>query len=400
MFKAKDNIVALLDLGTSKIVAIIVKLIPNTEIIAFSYKKSAGIKAGKIVDLAKAQIAIREALEEVEKEAGIVINKIFLGLSSQNLFSKIVRYEIKLNDKAISEKEIKNLLLEVLQIAHKENLEVLHSFACDYTLDNNSVLVNPLGLYGERLACDFHLIVSNTKNLLNIQSALTKDPLEVSGYIASGYAVGLSALSNQEREEGVILIDFGAGTTTISVFLEEKLIYLDSLALGGDLITKDIATILSISWDEAERIKTLYGGLLATDSDRKELVIELEEGEALFRADLIEIIQARIEELLNAIIPKVELFPYKIVITGGVARTLRLTELMSEIFIRKVVIATNPQANLLKNPRNDLELSTSFGLLKHLENSYNVTLLEKSNQPQKGKNFVKWLQETFFTGNS
>jgi cell division protein FtsA len=400
MFKIKDSPIGLLDIGSSKIVALIVKFTPEVKILGVSYKKALGIKAGQIVDLEAAQQAIKEAIEEAQKEAGLQMTKVYLGLSFENLSSKTIRYEIKLQDKAISDKVVKNLLLEVLNLCKHEKLEVLHSFACDYTLDNKSVLVNPIGLYGEKLACDFYLIVANLKNLLNMQTTVIKSGLEVGGYIASGYGAGLAVLSNQEREEGVILLDFGAGTTTISVFSEDKLVFLDSLALGGNLITKDIATLLSITFAEAERIKTLYGGVLGTDADRKELVIELEQGQNLFRSDLIEIIQARLEEILEIILPKVELFPYKIVITGGVARTLRLTELMSDFFQRKVVIGITKNLNLLKNPRNELEMSSALGLLKHLENSYNLAIRDKKSEATKKSNLIKWLQETFFAGNS
>ena len=193
-------------------------------------------------------------------------------------------------------------------------------------------LQNPIGMFGNKLGCKFHILSAPANNLLNLHNCIIKSGLEIESYVSSSYAAGLACLTKDEIETGVMLIDFGAGVTSFAVFENEQMVYVNAIPIGGNHITSDIAKILCISLNEAERIKNLYGGVLVNEIDESELIqltLNNDDNNCISRIHLIEIISARIDEILQIIQDRIANDGMKIhnfVITGGVARTLGLKE--------------------------------------------------------------------------
>lgn len=403
MLKTKKNIITVLDVCSSKVVCITAKILPNEkyEIVGLGYTKAEGVRAGIISDLKLAQQSIQDAITSAEMASGIKVMRAYVVVSSNCLVSQAITVETSIVGKDITNRDLNKLLLEAIQICKNQQLEVIHTFACNYILDGHHRILNPIGMFGNRLACKFHILSAPANNLLNLHTCIAKAGLEVENYVSGAYSAGLVCLTQDELDVGVILIDFGAGVTSWAVFENDQLVYVDAIPIGGNYITSDIAKILHISCHEAERIKNLYGSAIPCEVDTKELIqLEVdnhEKNNEINRSRLIEIIHARLEEILNILQDKLQENGYLIknfVITGGVARTLRLKEMIAQRFNAKVRIGY-PQVNL-KDNASTLELSTSVGVLKHLtENMRASSSSSANNDPTKGNKMFSWIKKTF-----
>lgn len=401
MLKGHVNTIAILDLGSAKTVCIIAKLKSNGryEIAGIGYTRSEGIKAGMVIDIALVQNSILSAVAEAEKVAGAKASKAYVAISSCNLLSQYVITGTSVGGRNITNKDLQKLLLDGIQSCKNQQLEVIHTFACDYLLDDNSGILNPVGMYGNKLSCKFHVLSTPANNLLNLHSCVAKAGVEVDCYISSAYAAGLACLTKDEIETGVTLIDLGAGVTSLAVFENQQLVNVDAIPIGGNHITNDIAKILCLPINEAERIKNLYGGVIATDLDKNEIIEinSLNDEDQINRSQLVEIIQARVEEMTNIIEQRLQRNKIstsnKIVITGGVARTLNLKEFLAHEFNTKASLGYPKKNNLPHNQSQSLELSTALGVLIHIND--NIMGATMDGFDQKNNSLVKNLIEKF-----
>jgi cell division protein FtsA len=412
--KLKSSIVAVLDIGSSKIACFIAKIGPfgRLEIIGIGHNISQGIKAGRITDIKAAENSIAQAVEAAEQMAGEVIKKIYVSISSNNLISQCMTSDLMISGHEINDKDLNRLLFQALDKFHEQDLDVIHSFPYDYMLDGNRGIENPLGMYGNNLTCAYHILSATSNFLLNMNNCITRCQLEVENFVSTSYASGLSCLTNDERDLGVTLIEFGGGATSVSVFNRGNILFTDALPIGGIHVTNDIARVFSTDFINAERVKTLYGTVIMTSADYDE-IIEVPisstrddtEMNSVKRSMLVEIIRARIEETLDLVLKKLEasgMEKYggnKLIITGGASRLSGMKEMAGHIFSKTVRIGYPREIIGLAESTSGIAFSTPIGMLIHLSNSDNINkpTLQNITGNESGAvlNFMRWIKENF-----
>lgn len=341
------GIVAVLDIGTHKIACLVLRFdgpdqLSDSEtvgsmagqtrfrVIGAAPTCSRGVRFGEIDRMVEAERAIRTALQSAQKMAKTRVDHVIACFSGAGPRSYGLVGEIALDGEAVSEQDIARVLAACEMPDIGDGREVLHAQPVNFALDHRSGLNDPRGQTGSRLATDMHLLTVGQASVQNLAHAVRRCDLELAGVASSAYAAGLSALVEDERELGAACIDFGAGTTGISVFLKKHMIYADAVPLGGEHITSDLSKGLSVSQLFAERIKTLYGGLVATGRDDRDMIeITSETGDwehdrrRVSRSEVIGIIRPRMEEILEEVRASLDAAGFdqlpsrQIVLTGG-----------------------------------------------------------------------------------
>jgi cell division protein FtsA len=412
MPKQRNNIVAVLDLGSSKVVCLIARLGINgkLEVLGVGHHISHGVKAGIITDIKATEKSIVYAVEAAEKMAGESIQKVYIGLSSNNLLSHRISTDMVVTGHEISEKDLNKLLFQALDRYNDQDIEVVHSFPYEYMLDGNRGIESPLGMYGNKLSCEFHIISGQASTLLNIANCAARCQLEVEGYISSSYASGLACLTKDEMDLGVTLIEFGGSSTSVSVFNRGHIIFTDGVPLGGMNVTNDIARGLCTSYSNAERVKNLYGTLIMTSSEEKEIIEvpisddEDSEMNIVKKEVLAEIIRARIEEILEIIAHKLEesgvskLGGNKIVITGGACQLSGMKELVNHMFLKTVRIGYPRVLEGLRENSSGVTFTSPIGMLIHVaenERANDPYGIRAANSAGIFRTFMHWLKQNF-----
>jgi len=405
MIKQRNNIIATLDIGSSKILCTIAKLSTNTqlEVMGFNSHIAEGIRCGIITDLQLATESIAQAIEGAEKNSDVRISNIYVNISSNNLISHRLSAEIDVTGHEINSKDMSKLLFQVLDKYKDQQVSLIHSFIYDYMLDGNRGITNPLGMYGANLSCEVNVLVSPNNVIANLSNCLSKCQLDVNGYIASSYASGISCLSSDEMKMGVVLIEIGSGCSSISIFTNNQLIFTDGVPVGGYHITNDIAKGLCISFENAERVKNLHGTVISTSTDSKEIIeieSEDEENSLISKAMLVEIIKARAEEILELLEHKLvnagfSISGNKIVLIGGSANLNGLKELVNHIFSAKVRIGYSKQLCGLESEEKNMAFTTSIGMLMHINQTIKATRVNKISSGPIGKRVFQWLKDNF-----
>jgi len=261
---AKNGIVAALDIGTSKIVCFVASINSSGDIDVkgIGHQISQGICSGKVLDVKKAESCILSAINSAEKMASETIESAIINVSGSVLDSFILEVETSVSGQEITDRDI-HKITQIGQSHIKDNdKNVIHTLTTDYAIDDLDGIKDPLGMFGEKLQTNIHIISSSRTITKNLENCLARCQLDVEDFVATPYVSGLATLSDDEKSLGAIHLDIGAGLTATSIFKDGYCIYVGSVPIGGNHITRDIATGLSISLEYAERIKTVYGTVL------------------------------------------------------------------------------------------------------------------------------------------
>lgn len=253
----EGNIVVGIDIGTSKIVCIIAKITESIHILGVSEVKAQGMRKGQIVDIEEAVVAINNALEASERMAGYSASHVVASIGGghiESLNSKGV-VAVSTPEGEITENDLERVTDAAKAVSLPSSRSILHVLPRNYTVDGQEGIKDPIGMTGTRLEVDTHIITANTTSLRNLEKALSEVGVDVDGVIASGFGSSLCVLSDTEKELGVILVDIGAGTTDIAVYVEGSLSYSSVLPIGARHITNDLAIGLRLSLESAEKIK-------------------------------------------------------------------------------------------------------------------------------------------------
>ncbi|MBP7709779.1 MAG: cell division protein FtsA [Rickettsiales bacterium] len=377
----KGKIVACLDMGSSKLVCLIASITnDDVQILGYGHKESRGISASAISDMRLAQKSITNVVSEAERMAGFNIDRLLIGISGSQVISTRKEVSTKIASDIVKASDIAVLAAKVRAEFKKNNREIIHLVPLQYRIDDSAPVVNPRYMSGETLYAKFHVVSTSQTTIKNIENCLKRCQLSVNNYVVEPYVSGLSCLSDNEMDLGSLLIDIGGSSTSFSIILEGKLIHVGHSPIGGVHITKDISTILNISFDAAEKIKNLNGSLLISPIEERELIkmkfidADTQEMIQITRAELRDIIQSRLEEMFESvktILEKSGISVYKlgnIVLTGGVTSIVGIDKLASEIFEKNVRIGypnkLESVASELLNPTH----SCSLGMLVFLHN--------------------------------
>lgn len=360
------GVIAILDIGTSKIACLVLRFDgperyretdgvgslagqSSFRVIGAATTRSRGVRLGEIDAMNETERAIRTAVQAAQKMANVRVDHVIACFSGAKPRSYGLDGTIELHDSTVTEQDVARVLASCDVPDFGEGREVLHAQPVNFALDHRSGLGDPRGQIGNRLACDMHLLTIERDVVQNLLYCIKRCDMELAGIASSAYASGISSLVEDEQELGAACIDMGGGATGISVFIKKHMIYADSVRLGGDHVTQDISKGLQVSLATAERIKTFYGGVVATGMDDREMIeIGGDTGDwehdrrTVSRAELIGIMRPRVEEILEEVRERLDgagfehLPSQQIVLTGGASQIPGLDGLAPKILGNQV----------------------------------------------------------------
>jgi len=374
----KPDTAAILDIGSSKVVCLIGQAEPNfgVRLIGSGFGVSAGLKSGAVVDMVAAEAGIRTAIEKAERAAGVTVQAVSVNVSTRSMRSEHLNVQTEFASGEVADRDLKRVLNSSLtELAQPEDA-ILHALPLNWSVDDESGIRDPRGMFGKRLGVDMHFVLAGVGPLRNLAHCIERCHLRINSVTVSPYAAGLSVLTDDEKDLGVTVIDMGGGITTAAVFRDNTLVHVDALSVGGQNVTSDIARGLVTPMEAAERIKTIYGSALhGTDDDRVMVPCPpmgaQEELHRQPKALLTRIIRPRIEEtfeLLRERIAKAGLENYsgrRIVLTGGASQLTGVRELAELIFNKRVRIGRPHGIMGLRETLSGPDFAVATGLLKH-----------------------------------
>jgi cell division protein FtsA len=300
------NAIGVLDIGTSKTACIIVSA-PDPKsgrrrregmrILGYGCKPSRGLKAGVVIDHDGAEQATRATIMQAEQMAGVTIDEVFLAVTCGRLMSRTFAADTRIESKTIGSSHVERLMAAGRKYAERDGGTLLHINHVGYRVDGAATIANPLGMTGTTLAADLHAITVDDTPLRSLLNVIERAGFLPTGVGPAPYASGLASTTEEERRLGAVCIDMGAGATTLSVFAAGRLRLVDTVAVGGQHVTFDIARALSTPFDQAERIKTLYGTLENAASDDEGMVAYTLTGEE--EPTLYQTTKARIQGIVR-----------------------------------------------------------------------------------------------------
>jgi cell division protein FtsA len=377
MSKNRDSkkLVVGLDIGTSKIVAIVGELKPEGgyEIIGMGSHPSRGLKKGVVVNIETTVNAIQRALEEAELMADCKIREVYTGIAGNHIKSFNSQGMVAIKDREVSQMDIDRVIETAKAVQIPNDQQILHVLNQEFIIDGQEDVREPLGMSGVRLEVKVHIVTGAVSAAQNIVKCVRRCGLEVNDLVLQPLASSDAVLSEDERELGVCLVDIGGGTTDMAVFTNGAIRHTAVIPIAGDQITNDIAMALRTPTKDAEDIKQRYGCALSQLADPQEMVDVPGVGDRstrqLSRKTLAEVIEPRVEELYSLVQAELRRSGYEdllssgVVLTGGSSAMQGMVELGEEIFHMPVRIGM-PQyagalAEVVRNPR----YSTCLGLL-------------------------------------
>ncbi len=384
----RAQIVSVLDIGSTKIVCMIGRLTPRAqsqilpgrthdiEIIGIGHQKSRGVKNGVIANLDALESVIRLAVDTAERQANLTVDSLIVNISAGRLQSDVYTASVDLGGQEVEADDVRKVLVAACQQSQRGDRAVLHSLPTGYSLDGERGIREPVGMFGETLGVDMHVLTGERMALKNIELCVNRAHLSVAGIIATPYASGLAALVDDEFELGCAAIDMGGGATTISVFAEGRLVHADAVAIGGHHITTDLARGLSTRIEDAERLKVVHGSVLSHSADDRELVCIPSIGEDdrdqpvnVARSLISRIVRARVEETLELIRDRIRKSGFspvvgkRLVLTGGACQLTGLPEVARHILARNVRIGRPMGVAGLQTAAKGPAFSTAVGLM-------------------------------------
>jgi cell division protein FtsA len=400
-----SNFVAL-DIGSSKIAGIVsyIDKNGNANILSQNLHYSKGIKSTIILDMQDAVSSVIGTIYALEKDYGKTIDNVAISITGGGK-SYYAIDKIKLSSNIISKDDIKKLIKKILMNFNVNHMEIIHYFPIRFTLDDRDV-ENPISMFGNELSCELHIVAANKLLLQNLINCFLKCHIEVSSFILSIYASGLACLTDDEKEHGVIIIDMGAKTTSIGIFLNNKLIYTNYIDMGSYHISLDIAKIFGLKFSVAEKLKVLHGNVNLSHRDNDNIIniddldIENIDNITISSKNLNEVINSRAEEILymikkiiNMNIDQITL--QKLVITGGGSMIRGIKELSSTILEKQVRIAKPEIIPGFAETYNPSVYSSSIGMVKHqaLRNINKTTEIGIFEKSSKIKKIFMWIKE-------
>ena len=342
--KADKNLIVGLDIGTSKVVAIVGEITPDhgIEIIGIGANPSRGLKKGVVVNIELTVQSIKRAVREAELMAGCEIHSVFAGIAGSHIRSLNSHGIVAIRDNEVSHSDVDRVIDAAKAVAIPADQKILHVLPQEFIIDNQGGIKEPVGMSGVRLEARIHIVTGAVSAAQNIVKCVRRCGLEVDDIILEQIASGYSVLSEDEKELGVCLIDIGGGTTDIAVFSEGAIHHTAVIPIAGDQVTSDIAVILRTPTQDAEDLKIRYAAALTQLAGQDETIEVPSVGDLpprrLARQTLAEVVQPRYEELLDLVQAELRRSGYErllaagIVLTGGSSKMGGLIQLAEEIF--------------------------------------------------------------------
>jgi len=376
MAKDLNDLIVGLDIGTSKIVAVVAQLLPDGryEIIGLGQHESRGLKKGVVVNIESTVASIQRALEEAELMADCKINTVYAGIAGSHIRSFNSSGMVAIKDKEVAETDMARVIETAKAVNIPTDQQILHVLPQEFIIDGQEDIREPIGMSGVRLEVKVHIVTGAVSAAQNIVKCVRRCGLEVQDLILQPLASSMAVLTEDEKELGVALVDIGGGTTDIAIFTGGAIRHTAVIPIAGDQITNDIAMALRTPTPEADEIKIQHGlakQVLADPNARIEVPGLGDRGpRQLSRQALSAVIEPRVEELYSLIQQVIresgyeELLSSGIVITGGCGLMPGMVELAEDIFLKPVRLGvpsySGGLADVVRTPR----YATAIGLLE------------------------------------
>jgi cell division protein FtsA len=373
--KDDTRLVVGLDIGTSKVLAIVGEVGANgeVEIIGVGHHPSRGMKRGVVVNIESTVQSIQRAVEEAELMAGCEIHSVFAGIAGSHIASFNSHGIVAIRDKEVGQGDIDRVLEAARALAIPTDQKLLHILPQEFIIDKQDGIREPIGMSGVRLEAKVHIVTGAVSAAQNIVKCVRRCGLEVDDVILEQLASSMSTLTEDEKELGVCLIDIGGGTTDISVFTEGAIRHTAVIPIAGDQVTNDIAIALRTPTQYAEELKQKYGCALTQLAHRDETLEVPSVGDRaprkLSRQMLAEVIEPRIEELYGLVQAELRRSGFEdvlgsgVVITGGSSKMEGMVDLAEEVFHMPVRVGLPQYIGGLKGVVQNPIFATGVGLV-------------------------------------
>ena len=370
-----DDLIVGLDIGTSKICAVVGEIRPDgqIDIIGMGSHPSVGLRKGVVINIENTVNSIKEAVEEAETMAGCEISSVFAGIAGGHIKGFNSHGVIALKNREVGKRDIERVIDAARAVAIPMDREVIHTLPQEFIVDDQSGITDPTGMAGVRLEVKIHIVTGAVTSAQNIIKCANRAGLDVYDIILESLASSEAILNEEERNLGVALVDFGGGTTDLAIFSENSIKHTSVLTLGGDNLSNDIAIGIRTPFKEAEKIKIKYGcgltSLIGQDETIQVPSVGGREPRTMSRKILGEILEPRVEEIFSLIHHEMlrsgydELVTSGIVVTGGSSLVPGVPEIVEQVFNMPARIGYPVNIGGLKEIVNSPMYATAVGLV-------------------------------------
>ncbi|GAB4332290.1 MAG: cell division protein FtsA [Desulfobulbaceae bacterium] len=367
-------LVAGLDIGTTKICAVIGEVFEDrVEVVGVGTAASSGMRKGVVVNIESTVKAVREAVERAEDMAGCEIDTVYVGIAGNHIKGFNSPGILAINNQEIRQKDIDAVIQAAQTVKISDNQRIIHVLPQEYMVDDHTGIQNPLGMTGVRLVTNVHIVTADNTALHNLLVSCNRAGLEVAEIVLESVASARTVLSRDEEELGVALVDIGGGTTDLAIFSNGTIKHTWELALGGNSLTSDLSVGLRTPLQEAEKLKYMYGSALSSMVKENHVVEVPTVGDRkprkVSQRVMVEILEARMEEILQLVGKEINSSGYRsrinagVVLTGGSALLANIVEMAEQIFDMPVRIGYPKGVEGRLDEVNSPRCTTAVGLL-------------------------------------
>ncbi len=383
----RNTTIAALDVGTTKVACFIANVGdsrgeggegPDFQVVGVGHHRSRGMRSGQVANLDEVEASVRAAVDAAEQMANARVDTVFVNMSCGGPRSTRVEVELAVSGHQIRDTDVRRVLDQGSAMYDADDRELIHCIPTRYSIDGGNGILDPRGMYGDRLGVNVHLVTAAIGPAKNLSTVIDRCHLDIEDRVVSPYASGLACLVEDEKELGVTVIDMGGGTTSIAVFMESQVVFVDSLPIGGNHVTNDVAKGLSTPVAKAERLKTVYGSVMQMPSDAREMlkvpvVGEEDESSAneVPKSMLVQIIQPRLEETFELVRAQLETSGFgklagrRVVLTGGASQLEGVRDLAEMVLDRQVRLGRPKAIRGLPESVSGPAFATCGGLLRY-----------------------------------
>jgi len=378
MFEPNSSIIVGLEIGTSKICAVVGDFSADgaLNIVGLGQARSRGVRKGEISDATFCEEDVRHAIVEAEQMADVEIRSVYLGVTGGHVrgFNNRGVHPVVSADREISEGDVQDVIKNAKTINLPAQNHVVHAIRQHFLVDGQDGITNPVGMLGARVEVDVHVVHGNLNRLQNAIRTVKGLQLEVDDIVFNGLASSLAILSNEQKEMGSLVIDIGGGTTDYVVYANGIIKHTGVLAVGGDHVSNDLAYGLKVPLSRAEQLKIEHGSALVEEADKgQQITISNELGmplKVISRENLRRIMSLRLEEIFALIaqdIEQADAFNYlraPVFLCGGGARIPNIAKLAEQVLQMPVSVGKTNSLSGLKSALDQPEFATAIGLVK------------------------------------
>ena len=371
----EETIVVGLDVGTSKVCTLVARVEngANLRILGVGIEPSQGLRKGTVTDINAASESIARSIEKAERTSGFEINSAIVNLAGTQVSSTISKGAVGISGRVIDQEDVYRALDSAQAIAVPHNREIVHVIQRGFNIDGQEDISQPIGMHGYRMEVEAHIITSAASTMENMRQCVSMAGIDVTQFVLNPLASSEAILSETEREMGAAVVDLGAGTTGVAIYVKGNVFHANVLSVGGNYVTSDIAQGLRLPNEIAEEVKLNHGYAvlddIADDDFFNIVAFGSEQSTKVARKELVNIIEARAEEILLMVQQEIKrsgydsMLPAGVILTGGGAQLPGIRNLASKILNSPVRIAKPEKMVGLTDQISSPAFATSVGLL-------------------------------------